>query len=265
MHPTALHWTSTFGESICRIRGGRPPSCTMRTLFSAAGSVSERNRTTKFPRAQLTVYGKVAQSRTRGALYLDVGALEQKQYGLEGIAIDFPDVCRISCQQISPTASRCPLAVQNIHTSLGDLSERQTRASLEVDVVGENKGAQGSEGLAGEEVGLASLRGISLCSVVTRLVGILRTFSRYCRRSATASRSLSARTGSYRPSRDLAVVFLESRATRGDRGPESYLHSMTSCKCPSRQVGVEGDRRQRCRSGRLVAVVARGSWLVALG
>jgi hypothetical protein len=37
MHPTALHWTSTFVESICRIRGWSPPIWTMRTLFSAIG------------------------------------------------------------------------------------------------------------------------------------------------------------------------------------------------------------------------------------
>lgn len=36
MQPTALHWTSTFGEFICLISGPRPPSWTMRTLFSAA-------------------------------------------------------------------------------------------------------------------------------------------------------------------------------------------------------------------------------------
>lgn len=39
MHPTALHWTSTFGDSIWRIKGGSPPSCTMRTLFSAVDCV----------------------------------------------------------------------------------------------------------------------------------------------------------------------------------------------------------------------------------
>jgi hypothetical protein len=38
MQPTALHWTSTFGDIICRIRGVKPPSCTMRTLFSAAST-----------------------------------------------------------------------------------------------------------------------------------------------------------------------------------------------------------------------------------
>src|SRR5271154_4907005 len=35
MQPTALHWTSTFGDIICLIKGGRPPSWTIATLFSA--------------------------------------------------------------------------------------------------------------------------------------------------------------------------------------------------------------------------------------
>lgn len=35
MHPTALHWTSTLGESIWRMRGVKPPSWTIKTLFSA--------------------------------------------------------------------------------------------------------------------------------------------------------------------------------------------------------------------------------------
>lgn len=39
MHPTALHCTSTFGDIIWRIKGCRPPSWTMETLFSA-GRVS---------------------------------------------------------------------------------------------------------------------------------------------------------------------------------------------------------------------------------
>jgi hypothetical protein len=36
MQPTALHCTSTLGDNIWRIRGGRPPSRTIETLFSAA-------------------------------------------------------------------------------------------------------------------------------------------------------------------------------------------------------------------------------------
>ena len=35
MHPTALHCTSTLGESIWRISGVSPPSWTIKTLFSA--------------------------------------------------------------------------------------------------------------------------------------------------------------------------------------------------------------------------------------
>jgi len=35
MQPTALHCTSTFGDIICRMRGVRPPSNTIATLFSA--------------------------------------------------------------------------------------------------------------------------------------------------------------------------------------------------------------------------------------
>lgn len=35
MHPTALHCTSTFGEFICLMSCVRPPSITIRTLFSA--------------------------------------------------------------------------------------------------------------------------------------------------------------------------------------------------------------------------------------
>ncbi len=42
IHPTALHWTSTFGDIICRIRGVRPPRSTIATLFSA---VEVRHRT----------------------------------------------------------------------------------------------------------------------------------------------------------------------------------------------------------------------------
>jgi len=37
MQPTALHCTSTLGDIIWRIRGGRPLSRTIETLFSARG------------------------------------------------------------------------------------------------------------------------------------------------------------------------------------------------------------------------------------
>lgn len=38
--PTALHCTSTFGLSIWRIKGSKPPSFTMSSLLSAAGAKS---------------------------------------------------------------------------------------------------------------------------------------------------------------------------------------------------------------------------------
>lgn len=36
IQPTALHWTSTFGDIICRISGESPPNITIATLFSAS-------------------------------------------------------------------------------------------------------------------------------------------------------------------------------------------------------------------------------------
>ena len=49
MQPTALHWTSTLVDIICRIRGERPPSRTMATLFSAAiPSVYDRHLSKQF-------------------------------------------------------------------------------------------------------------------------------------------------------------------------------------------------------------------------
>lgn len=42
-------------------------------------------------------------------------------------------------------------------TSFGDLGEGQTGTPLQVDVVGVNKSAEGSEGFAGEEICLSTL------------------------------------------------------------------------------------------------------------
>ena len=63
--PTALHWTSTLGLSIWRMRGSRPPSLTIRSLLSAEGidqGLPSQHRsiaseyallTARFPRAAL--------------------------------------------------------------------------------------------------------------------------------------------------------------------------------------------------------------------
>lgn len=42
MHPTALHWTSTLGDSIWRMRGSNPPSFTISNLFSAVTNRRQR-------------------------------------------------------------------------------------------------------------------------------------------------------------------------------------------------------------------------------
>lgn len=56
----------------------------------------------------------------------------------------------------------CMLLPAVVRTSLRDFGKRQTRTALKVDVVGEDQGAQGSEGLAGEEVSFAALWSVSL-------------------------------------------------------------------------------------------------------
>lgn len=52
-------------------------------------------------------------------------------------------------------------------------------------------------------------------NVYAIVVDAARTFSRYCSRSATASLSLSARTGSYRPSRDLPARHVSMSSRQG--------------------------------------------------
>jgi hypothetical protein len=62
----------------------------MATLFSAAPVSIRPLAVQHVP----TVYGQVAQCRTRRTLHLDVGILEEKQDGLQGIAIDLSDIWR---------------------------------------------------------------------------------------------------------------------------------------------------------------------------
>jgi hypothetical protein len=62
-------------------------------------------------RPQRTVHGQVTQRRTRCALHLDVGVLQQEQDGLQGVAVDLSDI------------------------SLGYLGEGQARGPLQIDIV----------------------------------------------------------------------------------------------------------------------------------
>lgn len=89
IQPTALHCTSTFGDIICRMRGVRPPRSTIATLFSAKAHVS-------LVRAEkgvgLTINCQIPKSCASCSLHLDIGALQQEQYGFEGISIYFTDI-----------------------------------------------------------------------------------------------------------------------------------------------------------------------------
>ena len=42
-------------------------------------------------------------------------------------------------------------------TSFGDFGKGQARAALKIDIIGINKGTQGSQGLASEEIGFSAL------------------------------------------------------------------------------------------------------------
>lgn len=146
MHPTALHWTSTFGDIICRIRGASPPRATIKTLLSAT-LVSELYEgwrdepfTARLPRAALA------------ARWTSISGLcSKKRMG----------------SRVSRSTSRT--SVEHVrrrnmswrwHTSLSDFSKGQASAALEVDVIGIDEGTQSSKGLSGEEICFGALQTI---------------------------------------------------------------------------------------------------------
>lgn len=47
-------------------------------------------------RSRLTVDCEVSKSCASCPLHLNIGALEQEQYWLEGVAVDLPDICSAS-------------------------------------------------------------------------------------------------------------------------------------------------------------------------
>lgn len=102
MQPTALHWTSTLGDCICLINGGRPPRFTISALFSAAQLLASiHNGFQRRRKNDRTVHGKVAERCARGSLNFDVGTLEQREDGLEGVSIDLSHICHSNEVNIS--------------------------------------------------------------------------------------------------------------------------------------------------------------------
>lgn len=123
----------------------------MATLFSAARGQKAYLGSKRVH----TVYCKVSQGRACRPLDLDVRVLEEEHDGLQRVTVDLSYICR----SISSRIGEVPDRVQG--TSLGDLGEGQARRSLQVDVIRVNKRAQGTEGFAGEEVGVIALRQVS--------------------------------------------------------------------------------------------------------
>ncbi len=89
IHPTALHWTSTFVEFICRINGVKPPSWTMETLFSATETLTSLAS----PCLEwLTVHSKIAQRSAGRPLDLDIRVLQEEEDRFQGISVHFSDI-----------------------------------------------------------------------------------------------------------------------------------------------------------------------------
>ena len=89
IQPTALHWTSTLVDIICRIRGERPPSRTIATLFSAAiTSIYGYVLGKRLP----TIHGQIPQRSTGCSLYFYIVILKEEEDGLESVSVDFSDI-----------------------------------------------------------------------------------------------------------------------------------------------------------------------------
>lgn len=101
-----------------------------------------------------TIDGEVAESGACRPLHLDVAVLEEKEDGLESVAVDFSDIW---LQQATVSMGTQQVLMGLGLTSLGDLGEGQAGTPLQVDVVGVHERTQGAKRVAGEEVGLGSL------------------------------------------------------------------------------------------------------------
>ena len=178
MQPTALHWTSTLGLFICRMRGVRPPSETMRTLFWPE-FCQRRGVDTSWDMFKLTIYGQIAQRGRSGSLYFDIRAFKEEEDGFECGAIYRSYICitRVSPSNLpsiflssSRSASSSP---GHDHTSFCDFGKGQTSAPLEIDVLAVYQRAQRGKRFAGEEVGLGSLStSIQVSIMLVRLSNI---------------------------------------------------------------------------------------------
>ena len=154
-----------------------------------------------------TVYGQISQCSTGGSLHFDIGTLQEEEDRFEGVSVHFPDICdHFSLLFSSPEHCAqylAPLSLQKSNWRCVVGLHSPSRPVCLVSVVARQKRsrfrpADDVQSSKTDHQGIAVL-----------------TFSRYCSRSATASLSLSANAGSYKPSFDrpmcVSVPWLEFR------------------------------------------------------
>lgn len=123
-------------------------------------------------------------------MHFNVGALEEEKDRSEGFVVDLAHICFVSIARSAP-AGDGPRSVISANVKLA-LRCKSTLSEY-TSVVSDCRGSPEKKSVS------------ALCVVVSSMhPEVVRppTFSRYCSRSATASRSLSASCVSYSPSRD---------------------------------------------------------------
>lgn len=188
MHPTALHWTSTLREFICLINGASPPSATIATLFSAASCQYIH---------PLCCYGDVVLFTAR----LPSAALAARCTSMSGFWRRNKIGSRVSRstsltsaiialdESVRGVREECvPRSVISAKVRLADLCK--SMLSEYTSVLNARSGSPEKKSVSARcEGGQFRMWDASAMDGVD-------TFSRKPKRSATASRSLSASTGS---------------------------------------------------------------------
>lgn len=129
IQPTALHCTSTLGDIIWRIRGASPPRVTIKTLFSAVPGQRPSKILKRFTEHKYHSQQGCPARRWRlvGPRYRSSEAGTRSVQGCPGRPRAHLQTDVRSCITATPSG---------IRTSLCDFGKRQTRASLQVDIVG---------------------------------------------------------------------------------------------------------------------------------
>lgn len=161
MQPTALHWTSTLGLFIWRMRGVSPPRETIKVLFWPASLSALLH-------IQSMSYWWVVPSTARlpnaaeAARCTSMSGLSRRYRIGSRVALSTGLTSVVHC--VSCILLACARSLK--HASFCDFGKGQAGASLQIDVLAVDEGGECGERFAGEEVGLASLCG----SLVSRRI-----------------------------------------------------------------------------------------------